>query len=257
MRGEPRGPFGRRPALRTPAGEKGDEAQRHRGHLRDEDPDEERSQRRERRPGDRHGEGGEDDRLAHGEAVHQQRPAAHLGRAARLGRCHHAGSEVAGDGPPDRVGRRDGERLAAERRQRLGAALRVGDGDDAPPAEGAPRHRLEFEAAGRVRLGDEGRIRRPRVEVDPPDPRLFRQRIGQGLGRDQPADEQDLPERGVLLPLLVQRRLQRRGGERAALHQNVAEIGLGRHDRRGGRGHRLEGKDQGHTDTPHLPDVET
>ena len=87
----------------------------------------------------------------------------------------------------------------------------------------APGHRLQRQAAVRIDRAEQRRIRRRGVEIDQPDPGLLRQRIGERVRRDQPADQQDGAEQRVLPLLLAQRRVELFAGQRPGADQHVPE----------------------------------
>ncbi len=100
----------------------------------------------------------------------------------------------------------------------------------------------------------QSRVGRGSVEVDPADARLLGERVGQGIRRQEAADDEDGAEKRVLALLQAERGIDLLARQNTRAHQHVAEVGARR--RSGSAGRRgfesLERKNLSHTNYPRL-----
>lgn len=116
----------------------------------------------------------------------------------------------------------------AEDAQRLRSVRGVGNGDDPPPADGAPGQGLQPQAGIGIEAVEQARIRRVEVEVDAAETGLFGEGVGQVLGAEMPLDEQDMAEQRILPALGDERRLDLVTGHPSGADEYVAEERTGR-----------------------------
>ena len=142
----------------------------------------------------------------------------------------HAPAEVSDDGGPDRLGPREDDSAGAEGRDRRRFARRVRDRDLEAARRAAPGDGVEAQADEGIDALEENPIGRLGVEIDPREPRLLGEGVGERVLGDEALDDEDGAEERVLPALGGERGVERLRGEPAGAHQHLAEVG-----RAGGR----------------------